>query len=111
MVKERCVIVGGDAAGMSAAGQIRKRRPDADIVVYERSGYCSYSACGMPYYIGGLVDSERRLVVRSPDEFRSRGNIDVRVRHDVLAIDIPKRSLRVRNLENGREHTDFFDKL
>lgn len=111
MEKERCVIVGGDAAGMSAAGQIRKRRPDADIVVYERSGYCSYSACGMPYYIGGLVDSERRLVVRSPDEFRSRGNIDVRVRHDVLAIDIPKRSLRIRNLENGREHTDFFDKL
>ena len=56
MAKERILIVGGDAAGMSAAGQIRKLLPDSEIVVYERSGYSSYSACGIPYFIAGLVE-------------------------------------------------------
>ena len=68
MAKERILIIGGDAAGMSAAGQIRKRKPDADIVVFERSGFTSYSACGIPYYVAGLVDPETRLVVRTPEE-------------------------------------------
>ena len=111
MGRERFVIVGGDAAGMSAAGQIRKRKPDADIVVYERSGFCSYSACGMPYYIGGVVDSERRLLVRSPEEFRARLNIDVRVRCEAVSLDIAGRSIRIRDLDGGREFPDSFDRL
>jgi NADPH-dependent 2,4-dienoyl-CoA reductase/sulfur reductase-like enzyme len=111
MVKERILIIGGDAAGMSAAGQIRKRKPDADIVVYERSGFTSYSACGIPYYVAGLVEPETRLVVRTPEEFREKQNIEVHIRHEVTAIDPDGGKITVHALETGREFTDSFDKL
>ena len=111
MAKERILIIGGDAAGMSAAGQIRKRKPGADIVVFERSGFTSYSACGIPYYVAGLVDPETRLVVRTPEEFREKQNIDVHIRHEVTAIDPDGGKVTVRDLEAGREFTDSFDKL
>ncbi|HCL78553.1 MAG TPA: flavoprotein oxidoreductase [Synergistaceae bacterium] len=111
MAQERFVIVGGDAAGMSAAGQTRNLQPDAEIVVYEKSGYSSYSACGIPYYVAGMVDSSSRLVVRSPEEFKKRQNIDVRIRHEVLSIDPGAGKVLVRDLESDREFFDFFGKL
>jgi len=111
MAKERILIIGGDAAGMSAAGQIRKRKPGDDIVVYERSGFTSYSACGIPYYVAGLVDPETRLVVRTPEEFREKQDLDVHIRHEVTAIDPDGGKVTVRDLETGREFTDSFDKL
>ncbi|HPE65972.1 MAG TPA: FAD-dependent oxidoreductase, partial [Synergistales bacterium] len=111
MAKERILIVGGDAAGMSAAGQIRKLLPDSEIVVYERSGYSSYSACGIPYFIAGLVEPETRLVVRTPREFLEKQNIVVHVRHEVLSLDPGAGKVKVRDLETGREFADGFDKL
>lgn len=111
MAKKRILIVGGDAAGMSAAGQIRKLLPDSEIVVYERSGYSSYSACGIPYFVAGLVEPETRLVVRTPEEFLEKQNIVVHVRHEVLSLDLDGGKVKVRNLETGREFADGFDKL
>src|SRR5919206_2507003 len=86
----RLVVVGGDAAGMSAASQAKKRRPDLEVVAFERGRATSYSACGIPYWIGGAVESEAALVARTPDEHRANG-IDVRIRTEVTAIDLDRR--------------------
>ena len=83
----RTLIIGGDAAGMSAATRVRALRPDADVVVLEQSRFTSYSACGIPYLVGGRVaGGVEALVARSPDEHRRRG-IDVRTHHEATAID------------------------
>jgi NADPH-dependent 2,4-dienoyl-CoA reductase/sulfur reductase-like enzyme len=105
----RLVIVGGDAAGMSAASSARRRDPQLEVVAFERGPYTSYSACGIPYYVGGLVDAADRLISRSPDEHRARG-IDVRTRCEVLAVDLGARTLTVREA-TGTESTEPFDEL
>ena len=85
---DRIVIVGGDAAGMSAATRIRALQPETEVVVLEMSRFTSYSACGIPFVVGGLVaGGVEALVARSPDEHRRRG-IDVRTNHEATAIDI-----------------------
>lgn len=104
---ERLVVVGGDAAGMSAASQARRLRPDLEIIAFERSSHVSYSACGEPYLVGGLVDSLDDLIVRTPEQFAAM-NIDVRLRHDVIEIDLYRRSVTVRSQMDGSEsHVDF----
>jgi NADPH-dependent 2,4-dienoyl-CoA reductase/sulfur reductase-like enzyme len=106
------VVVGGDAAGMSAASQARKRRgpEDLSIVAFERGRATSYSACGIPYWIGGAVQSEAELVSRTPDQHRERG-IDVRMRTEVVGIDLDRRVVRARDLEQGQEYDEPFDSL
>ncbi len=70
---ERFVIIGADAAGMSAASEARRVDPDLDIIAYDRGSFASYSQCGLPYLIGGLVEHHQRLVARTVDEFAQRG--------------------------------------
>ena len=112
-MSERLVVVGGDAAGMSAASQARRRLgPDElEIVAFERGNYTSYSACGIPYLIGGLVDDAQKLVARSPDTFRSSYAIDARLRHEAVEIDLERRAVRVRDLDAGTEQWEGFDQL
>ena len=98
---ERLIVIGGDAAGMSAASEAKRRRTDLEIVAFERGSYTSYSACGMPYYVGKVVEDVDQLVARSPAAFRERG-IDARVRHEVEEIDLNQRRVRVRRLETPR---------
>jgi NADPH-dependent 2,4-dienoyl-CoA reductase/sulfur reductase-like enzyme len=106
------VIIGGDAAGMSAATQIRRMKTVADleIVVFERSSRTSYAACGLPYLIGGLVDSPASLVARTPEQHRSKG-IDVRTRHEVTAIDVRASAVTVRDRDSDQESEAHFDEL
>jgi NADPH-dependent 2,4-dienoyl-CoA reductase/sulfur reductase-like enzyme len=106
------VVIGGDAAGMSAASQARRRRDpdDLQIVAFEQSPFTSYSACGIPYWIGGSVDGPEELVARSPAEHRKQG-IDVRIRTRVTAIDLAARTVQARDLEAGREYDEPFDCL
>ena len=92
MARHRVVVVGGDAAGMSAASQALKRRPDLDVVAFERGRATSYSACGIPYWIGGAVDSEAELIARTPDQHRANG-IDLRMCTEVTAIDLAARTV------------------
>ena len=106
----RLVVVGGDAAGMSAASQAKKRRPELEVVAFERGRATSYSACGIPYWIGGAVESEAALVARTPEQHRANG-IDVRMRTEVTAIDLDRRRVGWRDLESGREGTEPFDDL
>jgi NADPH-dependent 2,4-dienoyl-CoA reductase/sulfur reductase-like enzyme len=106
---ERLAIVGGDAAGMSAASTARRRQPALDVVAFERGPYTSFSACGIPFYVGGLFDDSDRLVTRSPDEHRGRG-IEVHTRTTVTAIDLDRRELTVRD-QSGDERREAFDQL
>jgi NADPH-dependent 2,4-dienoyl-CoA reductase/sulfur reductase-like enzyme len=108
----RMVVVGGDAAGMSAATQARKRRKPAEleIVAFERGRHVSYSACGLPYYAGDIVKDWRDLVARTPEEFASQ-DIGVRTGHEVDAVDLEARRVRVRDLDAGRVVEEPWDVL
>jgi NADPH-dependent 2,4-dienoyl-CoA reductase/sulfur reductase-like enzyme len=110
---ERLVVVGGDAGGMSAASQARRRVGPAEleIVAFERGNYTSYSACGIPYLVGGLVTDLASLVARDPATFRDSYAIDVRLRHEVLAIDTGRGAVRVRDLDAGVERWEHYDQL
>ena len=112
MARERLVVIGGDAAGMSAASQARKRRTvdDLEIVAFERGRATSYSACGIPYWIGDTVGSEADLVSRTPEQHRGN-DIDVRIRTEVVAVDLEGRRVTARDLEGDREYTEPFDSL
>src|SRR5450830_211202 len=113
MSKERLVVIGGDTAGMSAASQARRRRPELDIVVFERGPHTSFSACGIPYYVGRLVDAEEKLIMRTPEKFRELDGIDVRILHEVEEIDTAGRKVRVgvRDLKSGKSSWEPYDQL
>ena len=112
MARTRMVVVGGDAAGMSAAAQARKRRPaeELEIVAFERGRYTSYSACGLPYYAGDVVKDWRDLVARTPEEHAEQ-DIQVRIRHEVDHVDLDARRVRVRDLDGGRTVEEPWDVL
>jgi len=111
MPNNTLVIIGGDAAGMSAASKVRRVHPDKEIIVFEKSNYTSYSACGIPYYISGTVESVDELIRRSPDEFRKRYNIDVRTMNLVLAVDTDGKRIKVLDKEKGTEFWQQYDQL
>jgi NADPH-dependent 2,4-dienoyl-CoA reductase/sulfur reductase-like enzyme len=110
---ERLVVVGGSAGGMTAASQARKLRgpDDLEIIALERGRHVSYSACGIPYWIGGTVTMMDDLVVRTAAEFSDRQDIDVRLRTEVVEIDLDKRSVTARDLDNGGDIRIDFDQL
>jgi NADPH-dependent 2,4-dienoyl-CoA reductase/sulfur reductase-like enzyme len=105
------VVIGGDAAGMSAASKIKREQPDAHVIVFERSPHISYSACGMPYWIGGIVESDRELIVLTPEIARKRRGIDVRIRHEVTAIDPAKSVVHGIDHKTGQTFTQAYSKL
>lgn len=110
-MRERLIVVGGDAGGMSAASQARRRQgPDRlEIVAFERGNYTSYSACGIPYFLGGVVESLEKLLVRTPEEFRDKYSIDARTGHEVVEIDLDKRAVHV--VVDGDDSWEGFDHL
>ncbi|MDH3398312.1 MAG: FAD-dependent oxidoreductase, partial [Acidimicrobiia bacterium] len=107
---ERLVVIGGDAAGMSAASQARRMRraDDLEIIVFEQSAYVSYSACGEPYFVGGWIEDFGDLQVRTPEQFQARG-IDARIHHQVTGIDLDARRVTVQH--SGGEETVGYDQL
>jgi NADPH-dependent 2,4-dienoyl-CoA reductase/sulfur reductase-like enzyme len=109
---KRLVVIGGDAAGMSAASQARKRlgSEDLEIIVFERGNHTSYSACGIPYLVGGTVPDLEDLVVRRPEQFRSEQDIDVRMHTEVIGIDLERRAVSARGAD-GTEVRESFDDL
>ena len=110
---ERLVVIGGDAAGMAAASQARRRRDrnDLAIVAFERGHFTSYSACGIPYWVSGVVPERDQLIARDPATFREQFDIDVRLRHEVAGIDLDRREVVARDLDGGGEVREVFDTL
>lgn len=107
----KVVIVGGVAGGATAAARIRRLDEQADIVIFERSGFVSYANCGLPYYIGGVITDQRELTLQTPESFFARFHIDVRVRHEVTAIHPENKTVSIKNLETGEQFEEHYDKL
>ncbi|MGW4441486.1 FAD-dependent oxidoreductase [Streptomyces sp. NPDC004682] len=109
---ERLVVIGGDAAGMSAASQARRLRTpeELEIVAFERGHFTSYSACGIPYWVGGTVTDRDQLIARTAEEHRAR-DIDLRLRTEVTEIDVPGRRVRTHDLDSGKTYWTAYDKL
>lgn len=107
----KLIIIGGDAAGMSAASKVRREQPYREIIVFEKSRYTSYSACGIPYYISETVQTSDELIVRSPETFREKYNIDVRTLHLVTEVDSVNKRIKVLDKEKEREFWQEYDQL
>lgn len=107
----KVVIVGGVAGGATAAARIRRLDEQADIVVFERSGYISYANCGLPYYIGDVITDPEELTLQTPESFFSRFRVKMKVRHEVAAIHPDRKSVSVRNLDTGEGFEETYDKL
>lgn len=108
--KKRYIIVGGVAGGATAAARIRRMTEDAEIILFEKGKYISYANCGLPYYIGGVIEERERLFVQTPEAFGKRFNIDVRTMSEVIAIDADAKQVTVRTTGN-KEYTECYDKL
>ncbi len=111
METKRVVIVGGVAGGATCAARLRRLDESAEIVVLDRGEYVSFANCGLPYYVGDVIRDEEKLLLASPPLFRERFNIDVRTRHEVLAIDRVAGELVVRDLATDSEYREPYDAL
>lgn len=107
----KVVIVGGVAGGATAAARIRRLDEQARILLFERSGFISYANCGLPYYIGGIIEDGEDLTLQTPQSFAARFRVDVRVRHEVIAIHPDRKTTSVKNLETGEVFEESYDKL
>ena len=107
----KIVIVGGVAGGATAATRLRRLDEKADITIFERSGFISYANCGLPYYIGGVIEDEEELTLQTPNNFWNRFRIKVNVRHEVTSINTDRKTVTVHNLETDDIFEDTYDKL
>ena len=107
----KVVIIGGVAGGATAAARIRRLDEKAEIIVFEKSGYISYANCGLPYYIGGVIEDKGDLTLQTPQSFYSRFRVDMRVKHEVVSINPDRKSVTVKNLVSGEEFEETYDKL
>ena len=105
----RTVVIGGVAGGMSAAARLRRLDHDAEIVVIERSGYVSYANCGLPYYVGGVIEEHESLLLQTPASLNERFRIDVRVSSEVTSIDRERRVVHVRDLATAQDYELAYD--
>jgi NADPH-dependent 2,4-dienoyl-CoA reductase/sulfur reductase-like enzyme/rhodanese-related sulfurtransferase len=111
MPNRRVVIVGGVAGGASCAARLRRVDEQASILMLERGPYVSFANCGLPYYVGDVIQEEPKLLLATPELFRRRFNIDVRTEHEVTAIDRGAREVEVRDLGTGRVYREGYDAL
>ena len=108
---KKYVIVGGVAGGMSAATRLRRLDNEAQIIVIEKSGFVSYANCGLPYYIGGVIQKEESLLLQTPESLNRRFNLDVRINSELTEIDPTNKSVKVKNLSTGELFELNYDKL
>ena len=111
MGTRRVLIVGGVAGGASCAARLRRLDESGEIIVFERGPYVSFANCGLPYYVGNVIQEEKKLLVATPGLFRNRFNIEVRTGHEVTAIDRQAREIEVREAASGRVYRERYDAL
>ena len=107
----KVIIVGGVAGGATAAARIRRLDEHAEITVFERSGYISYANCGLPYYIGDVITDQEELTLQTPESFFARFRINMKIHHEVISIHPDRKTVSVKNLENGEIFEENYDKL
>jgi NADPH-dependent 2,4-dienoyl-CoA reductase/sulfur reductase-like enzyme len=107
---ERLVVIGADAAGMTAASQVRRRNREFEVIAYEMGNHASYAACGEPYHIAGIIDPIDRLIARTPEQF-ARAGIELHLRHEVTGIDLDRRVVEVRDADGATTIETGFDHL
>jgi NADPH-dependent 2,4-dienoyl-CoA reductase/sulfur reductase-like enzyme/rhodanese-related sulfurtransferase len=107
----KVVIIGGVAGGATAAARLRRLDEQAQIVVLEKTGFVSYANCGLPYYIGGVIEDESDLTLQTPQSFAARFGVDVRIKNEALAIDRQNKTVLVRDLQSGQTYQEHYDKL
>jgi NADPH-dependent 2,4-dienoyl-CoA reductase/sulfur reductase-like enzyme/rhodanese-related sulfurtransferase len=107
----RIVIIGGVAGGMSAATRMRRLDAEAEIIVFEKSGHVSYANCGLPYYVGGIIEEEETLLLQTPESLHDRFRLDVRISSEVLSIDPKTKSIKVKDWVTNEESELTYDKL
>jgi NADPH-dependent 2,4-dienoyl-CoA reductase/sulfur reductase-like enzyme/rhodanese-related sulfurtransferase len=108
---KRVLIVGGVAGGASCAARVRRQAEDAEIVIFDRGPYVSFANCGLPYFVGGIITDEKKLLVASAELFKTRFNIEVRTENEVLAIDRERREIEVKRLHGGEVYREKYDAL
>ncbi len=106
----KVIVIGGVAAGMSAASKLKRNQPDIQIQVYEKGRDLSYGACGMPYYISDIIKDEKKLIARTKKEFEAKG-IDVKIAHEVIKLDEFSKTITVKDLKTQKTFKDTYDKL
>ena len=107
----KTVIIGGVAGGASTATRLRRMDEKAEIIILERGDFISFANCGLPYHIGQVIEERDKLLVTTPQKLKDRFNIDARVKNEAVSIDPKKKVVKVRNLANGREYSESYDKL
>ncbi|HAX73667.1 MAG TPA: CoA-disulfide reductase [Firmicutes bacterium] len=106
----KVIIIGGVAAGMSAAAKLKRSQKDAEITVYEKTKHVSFGACGLPYFVGNFFEDSQHMIARTIEQFKQSG-IEVHALHEVLEVDPQSKTINVKNLETGETFTDSYDKL
>ena len=109
--KSKIIIIGGIAAGTSAAVKARRKSEDAQITIYEKYKYISYGTCGLPYYVSGKITDIDNLIINTAQQFEQRFNIKVNIMHEVINIDSKEKSILAKNLISGGQFKDYYDKL
>ena len=110
MGQRRLVVIGGGAAGMSAAAKAARVDRELRILVFEKGHFISFAACGIPYLVAGDVAEHPQLVMRTPAQIAKQG-VEARTRHEVISLEVEAQELQVRDLEADRESTVYYDKL
>ena len=96
----RVIIIGGVAAGMSAAAKLKRMKPDYEVIIYEKTDVISFGACGLPYFVGGFFDDSRELIARTPEEFKKTG-IELNIFHEVTAVNPSNKTIMVKDINNN----------
>jgi NADPH-dependent 2,4-dienoyl-CoA reductase/sulfur reductase-like enzyme len=107
----KIIIVGGVAGGATAAARLRRLNEDAEIILFERGEYISYANCGLPYYIGGVIDERENILLQTPESFYGRYRVDVRIKNEVIDIDRDSSQAVIKDLKSGKEYRESYDKI
>lgn len=106
----KVIIIGGVAAGMSAAAKFKRLSPNDDVIVYEKGDIVSFGACGLPYYVGGFFEDSREMIARTPEQFRESG-VEIHTKHEVTDVDFSSKKIKVKNLTTDEILEESYDKL
>lgn len=107
----KIIVIGGTAAGLSAASKVKREHPDWEVTVYERSTYTSYGSCGLPYFIKGIIEKPEDLVNLTVKDLEEERGIKTFIRHDVVKLDHENKFILVKNLDTGEEFEDSYDEI